>query len=300
MLRIRLRPTGELRRMLRSCCLFVALFPAVLPAQRLLAPEDRPARAAAAKELQLLLDDTPDLPTTVALAAVAGLPLPAGSAARARLDQVLRAANTANEPERARAALRRDLGGLVEVLAFRPRMEAARPQGFPEFGVVDELELRDYPAYTMVRTTAKGGSTRAFWPLFQHIQKNDIAMTTPVQMDWQPGQDGDRRPATMAFLYGDPATRPAHVADGVEVVEVPAALVLSLGAIGNDRPAVVEAMLARLQGWLAANPAFEAAGPMRTMGYNSPMVPNDERYFEVQLPVRRRERAPAPSESRGD
>jgi len=286
--------------MFRSCWLFVALFPAVLPAQRLLAPEDRPVRVAVAQELQRLLDDTPDLSSTVALAAVAGVRLPEGSAARARLDQVLRAANLANEPDRARAALRRDLGGLVEVRAFRPRMEAERPQGFPEFGVVDELELRDYPAYTMVRTTAKGGSTRAFWPLFQHIQKNDIAMTTPVQMDWQPGQDGDRRPATMAFLYGDPATRPAHVAQGVEVVEVPAATVLSLGAIGNDRPAVVEAMLARLHGWLAANPAYEAAGPMRTMGYNSPMVPNDERYFEVQLPVRRRTQAAAPADARGD
>lgn len=286
--------------MLRSCSLFVALLPTVLPAQRLLVPEDRPARAAVAKELQLLVEDTPDLATTVALAATAGVQLPEGSGARARLDQVLRAANAADEPERARAALRRDLGGLVEVLAFRPRMEAERPRGFPEFGVVDELELRDYPAYTMVRTTAKGGSTRAFWPLFQHIQKNDIAMTTPVQMDWQPGKDGDRRPATMAFLYGDPATRPAHVAEGVEVVEVPAATVLSLGAIGNDRPAVVESMLARLHGWLAVNPAYEAAGPMRTMGYNSPMVPNDERYFEVQLPVRRREQPATPADTRGD
>lgn len=285
--------------MLRSSWLFVVLFPAVLPAQRLLAPEDRPARAAVARELQQLLDDKPDLSTTVALASVAGVRLPEGSAARTRLDQVLRAANLADDPERARAALRRDLGGLVEVLAFRPRMEAERPQGFPEFGVVDELELRDYPAYTMVRTTAKGGSTRAFWPLFQHIQKNDIAMTTPVQMDWQPGKDGDRRPATMAFLYGDPATRPAHVADGVEVVEVPAATVISLGAIGNDRPAVVEAMLARLHGWLAANPAYEAAGPMRTMGYNSPMVPNDERFFEVQLPVRRREQPAKPTDATG-
>jgi hypothetical protein len=285
--------------MFRSCWLFVTLLPTLLPAQRLLAPEDRPARAAVAKELQLLLDDTPDLTTTTALAAVAGVRLPEGSAARSRLDQLLRAANAATDPERARAALRRDLGGLVEVLAFRPRMEAERPKGFPEFGVVDEIELRDYPAYTMARTTAKGGSTRAFWPLFQHIQKNDIAMTTPVQMDWQPGQDGDRRPATMAFLYGDPATQPAHIADGVEVVAVPAATVLSLGAIGNDRPAVVEAMLARLQGWLAANPAYEAAGPMRTMGYNSPMVPNDERFFEVQLPVRRREKPEAPREAVG-
>lgn len=281
--------------MLRSCWLFVALFPALLPAQRLLTPADRPARAAVAQELQMLLDDTPELSAAVALAAVAGVRLPEGCAARSRLDQILRAANLASEPERARAALRRDLGSLVEVLAFRPRMEAERPQGFPEFGVVDELELRDYPAYTMVRTTAKGGSTRAFWPLFQHIQKNDIAMTTPVQMDWQPGRDGERRPATMAFLYGDPATRPAHLADGVEVVEVPAATVLSLGAIGNDRPAVVEAMLARLHGWLAQNPTYEAAGPMRTMGYNSPMVPTDERYFEVQLPVRRRSPATAGS-----
>ena len=252
----------------------------------LLVPADLPLRAQAAAGLREALAAHADLPTTVALAAIAGVPLPAGCSARQRLDGSLRDANLAGDPMRADATLRADLGELIETLAFQPRREAPLPDGFPDFAAVDELELRHYPAYAMARTEMKaGGANGAFWPLFQHIQSNDIAMTAPVQMDWLPkGNDGDR-PLRMAFLYGDPKTRPARVADGVEVVQVPAATVLSLGAIGDDRRDRVEEMRHRLLAWLAANPQWVVAGPLRTMGYNSPMVSRDRRYFEVQLPV---------------
>jgi hypothetical protein len=81
---------------------------------------------------------------------------------------------------------------------------------------------------------------------------------------------------------------PQHVADGVEVVAIEAQTVLSIGAIGDDRPARVEAMRARLEAFVEAHRGiWMAAGPLRTMGYNSPMVSRDRRYFEVQLPVQK-------------
>lgn len=266
----------------------LSLLPALLPAQTdLLAPADLPGRARAAAELERLLRGEADLPTTVALAALAGLDLAPRSAARARLQAALGAALRDGDDARAGGRLRSDLGDLVETLQFRPLVQAELPAGFPGFAAVDELELRQYPAYRMASTAMRGGSTGAFWPLFRHIEANGIAMTTPVQMDWGATAGGDDRPLRMAFLYGDPATQPRTVADGVDVVVVPAATVLSLGAIGDDRRDRVAAMRDRLFGWLSAHPEWAPAGPVRTMGYNSPMVPRDRRYFEVQLPVRR-------------
>ena len=72
------------------------------------------------------------------------------------------------------------------------------------------------------------------------------------------------------------------------VVDVPATTVLSLGARGHDRPSRIAELREQLEVWLQRQGEWEAAGPIRTMGYNSPSVGGDRRYFEVQLPVRRK------------
>ena len=274
--------------MLRSVLLVSALLSSPLVAQqRLLHQDDLPARQQVAGELQAAIDAKADVATTVALAAIAGTRLPAGSNARATLDLLLRTANTGSDAARAGKRLRSELGDLVTTLTFQPLREAELPAGFPAFTAVDELELRHYPACRMVRTEMKaGGPMGAFWPLFQHIKDNDIAMTAPVQVDWT--EAGDRqRPARMAFLYGDPTKQPDQVGKDVAIENLPATTVLSLGAIGEERNDVVAAMRERLLGWLRENPQWVAAGPLRTMGYNSPMVGRDRRYFEVQIPVHR-------------
>lgn len=259
--------------------------------ERLFQPTDRAGRTAAARELGAALAAKSDLPTTVALAAVAGTALPAGSTARLTLEAALRTANLEPSEPKALRSLRSALGDLVETLSFEPVQQADLPKGFPGFQVVDEIELRHYPVYRMVRTNmSKGGSNGAFWPLFRHIESNGIAMTTPVQMDWSKKTDeAAERPMQMAFLYGDPAITPKNIAEGVEVVEVPALTVLTIGAIGDDRRERVDELHQRLEAFLAAqSDAWQVAGPLRTMGYNSPMVSRDRRYFEVQLPVQKR------------
>jgi hypothetical protein len=284
-LRIQTPPAAENAAM--RVVLVVASLLTLLPAQDgLLDPGEHAHRRAAAAALADAMAMATDLPTTVALAAIAGVGLAPDSSASKRLQAALLAANQATADEPARRALRSELGDLVAMLQFQPLKQAELPAGFPAFGAVDEIERKDYPLYRMVRTTMRGGSNSAFWPLFRHIESNGIAMTTPVQVDWQAPQDGSReRPTQMAFLYGDPGITPETTADGVEVVVVPAASVLSIGVIGDDRRDRVEALGERLRTWLAAHPEWEAAGPLRTMGYNSPMVPRDERGFEVQLPI---------------
>jgi hypothetical protein len=282
---------------LRLVLPFVSVLLAAAPAAQQWLPEtaapprlvdagDLPARSAAAEALTDACVDAPDVATLVALAARAKVELPPGSAARARLNEALAAANGRPvDDARALRSLRSDLGDLVATLRFRPLEQAELPAGFPGFAAADELELRRYPAYTMARTSMRGGSLGAFWPLFRHIESNGIAMTTPVQMDYAAADE--RRPIRMAFLYGDPKTRPETVAEGIEVVHVEAATVLSIGAIGDDRADRVKALAERLRGWLATQQQWAAAGPIRVMGYNSPMVSRDDRYFEVQLPIAR-------------
>lgn len=61
----------------------------------------------------------------------------------------------------------------------------------------------------------------------------------------------------------------------VEVVDVEPMTVLTVGSRGFDRPTRFAELKARLEAWLAQSPEWEAAGPLRVMGYNSPMVSDE-------------------------
>ncbi|MBL8751590.1 MAG: heme-binding protein [Planctomycetes bacterium] len=247
------------------------------PTLRALQPADLAARQAAARTLGDALSTKDTKQFAERLAASARL-LPTGSSARARADALL-GGNV--DPQ----VQRREAADLLADLTFEPVAEAERPKGVPGFQALDEIEVRSYPAYRMVRTSMKGGSMGAFWPLFRHIESNEIAMTTPVQVDWS---DDERRAATMAFLYGAPEIGKTGADGRVEVVDVPATTVVTIGSRGYERPARIEELRARLVAWIAVSPDHEAAGPMRTMVYNSPSVGADRRYFEVQIPLRPR------------
>lgn len=273
--------------MSRHVACLVLLSCMTLPAQeRLLQPADLPARQTAAALLGFGLDAWQQLGPEAggerlrAALATARQCLPEGSAARARADEL-----TARPA--ADAALARSVRALASDLTFRPVAEAELPAGMPGFQALDEIELRHYPAYRMARTGMKGGTMGAFWPLFQHIQERQIAMTTPVQIDYE--ADGERaREASMAFLYGSPELGPTGADARVEVVDVAPMTVLTVGSRGYDRASRVAELRQRLEAWLQGHPEWQAAGEIRTMGYNSPSVGSERRYFEVQIPIRPR------------
>jgi len=265
-------------------CLPIALLVAAtaVAQQRLFDPTDAPARASAAAVLSYGVaasktDGEVGVERLHAAIATACHCLPAGSAARAAAAELRAEAGGAK-------ALAKQVAALAADLSFRPVAEAELPAGVPGFAVLDEIEIRTYPTYRMVKTAMKDGSMGAFWPLFNHIKDNDIAMTTPVQVDY--AEDGERqREASMAFLYGSPDLGPLRKDGAVEVVDVPALTVLTLGSRGYDRKSRVEELRARMDAWLADHPEWQAVGPMRTMGYNSPSVAGNRRYFEVQIPI---------------
>jgi hypothetical protein len=180
----------------------------------------------------------------------------------------------------------------------RPWMvsEARLPEAFPGPGPVDAVVVKTYPAHRLARVVADGGANGLFMKLFRHIERNEIAMTAPVEMSWGDGPAGDaaadagrrREPTAMAFLYGAPTTGRvgADPQDPRVVVEdVPAITVVSIGLRGAYDAATFERGLGQLQKWLAAHPEWKPSGDPRTLGYNSPFVPGFFKYSEVQQPV---------------
>ncbi len=210
--------------------------------------------------------------------------LPAESYAAKVLQQGLASADNEGGVQALAEALQR----AETNLNFRPLMEAKPPQGFPAFTPVGEVVVKEYPNYRMVRTLmANSQDSGAFFRLFRHIKKNSIAMTAPVQMDYT-AEAAAQEPtqASMAFLYGKTSLGDVGKQGAVEVVDVPATQTATIGVRGPTTKKAVAQARTRLLQWLKENQhRYKSAGPMRVMGWNSPYVPSNRKYFEVEFPV---------------
>ena len=169
-------------------------------------------------------------------------------------------------------------------LAFRPILEAPLPKGFPYPAAAGEIQLAEYPQYRLARSSMGGRSQNgAFFTLFRHIQSNEIAMTAPVEMTMD-----DEGAMDMAFLYGDPAIGEAGQDGRVAVEDIKPMTVLTIGVRSSSRGTAIEGAMADLEDWLQKNSGtWERAGNTRLMGYNSPMVPRNRQFSEVQIPLKR-------------
>ncbi|MBN1911444.1 MAG: heme-binding protein [Pirellulales bacterium] len=180
--------------------------------------------------------------------------------------------------------LRSRLDRIRQNLAFAPTMEADLPKGFPPPTPIGEMEVKAYPAYRMARTELQRSS--AFWTLFSHIKENNIAMTAPVEMDYRLPDEGQARQESMAFLYASPDLGTAGANGSVRVVDVSPQLVASIGVRGETTPEKIAAAQKRILEWLQNDAkGYKADGGTRVMGYNSPFIPQERKYFEVQVRV---------------
>lgn len=203
------------------------------------------------------------------------------------------------------------------------------PVGYPAPTPPGAIDLKRYPsvrrAQVSGKTGADAGTNVGFFPLFNHISRRQIAMTSPVEVDFHqmpaPGgvpagaevagaegagaegagaEGADAAPAggsgaspkwTMSFLY----RRAEQGAVGkderdarVSVVDTEPMTVLSIGFQGNYSSARVERELKAIEAWMIANPGWQVAGEPRALYYNGPDVRPANRWGEAQVPVRRR------------
>lgn len=165
-----------------------------------------------------------------------------------------------------------------------PRInEAPLPEGWPELTPVGEIQVKQYPVYraAIINDASQSGMFR---PLFNHIQREDIAMTAPVEMTY----DGDRQ-SSMAFLYRNTEMgSPGSDEDDprVEVKDITEQTLVSIGVRGSYDDDNYNQAVDKLKAWLDENKSqWRAIGEPRVLGYNSPFVPSSLRYSEVQIPI---------------
>jgi len=179
-------------------------------------------------------------------------------------------------------AIRSAAGNRAYAGEFQLIKEAEMPDGFPDPSPVGQVVVKQYPAYRK----ASASGVAEFWTLFRHIKQNGIEMTAPVEMDYGDPCTEKSRERLMSFLYEKPDQGTAGKQGSVEVLDVPAMQVVSIGCRGARTSAAVAEARGKLLKYLAENPDRHAiAGPMRVLGYNSPFVPRDQNYFEVQIRV---------------
>jgi len=167
-------------------------------------------------------------------------------------------------------------------LTLIPLMSSAYEQAFPKTDV-GAFEIKTLPAARLIASHSDrayfDNSNGLFRPLFRYISSRDIAMTTPVEAEIEPG--------VMYFYIGDDVnSETLDSTDQVSVHELPERLVASLGARGGYGEQNFVSAVAQLRAWLAENPNYEAMGEPRGIYWNGPFTPGFFKRFEVHIPVR--------------
>ncbi len=199
--------------------------------------------------------------------------------------------------KRLRAALRdenalNEIKRIHESLTFRPWVEAELPAGFPPFTPLHHIEVKMIPRYRLARVEMKqgmAGDSRAFWTLFNHIKRENIEMTAPVQTTYD-ASGNELAESSMAFLYGTTKLGELGIDEKdkrVQVEEFAPGQVLSIGMRGEMTEESIRNARKKLLSWLEEHKSeYLQSGSLRTMGYNSPFVSRSKKYYEVQIPVK--------------
>ena len=188
----------------------------------------------------------------------------------------------------------------VTIFAAGPcRVTTPLPVGYPAPTPPGAIDLKVYPSVR--RAEIAGGGSRddgmngantggAFWPLFMHIKDRDIAMTAPVEFDYEGVDlDSDLRIDgwSMSFLYRTPELGPTGQDGRITVYDTEPVVVVSLGLRGRPDEATLRDGLAKLRAWIDAEPGWAAEDDVRLFGYNGPSVPRRNHWYELQVPIRR-------------
>lgn len=176
------------------------------------------------------------------------------------------------------------------------------PEGYPAPTPPGAIELKRYPTVRRAEVTGQSpadiGMNIGFFPLFRHIQRRNIAMTSPVEMDYHADTDQATPPRwTMSFLYRTADLGETGRDGTVAVVDAPAVTVLSIGFRGAYSRTRMEHALRELESWLETHPEWEVTGSPRALYYNGPEKRNPDKWGEAQLPVRLRSEAHPPAKS---
>jgi hypothetical protein len=172
------------------------------------------------------------------------------------------------------------------------------PDGYPPPTPPGAMDLKRYPSVRRAEVRGRSnpdlGTNIGFFPLFNHIQRRRIAMTSPVEVDYRmTGDEASPREVewTMSFLYRSADLGPTGVDERdrrVRIVDTEPVTVVSVGLQGPYRLSRMMEAVKDIEAWLQQNPHWEVAGEPRALYYNGPEQPERTKWAEAQVPVRRR------------
>lgn len=147
---------------------------------------------------------------------------------------------------------------------------------------VGKIEIKTLPAAKLIASKSDSAyferNNSLFRPLFRYIQSNDIAMTTPVEAEIDPG-------VMYFYIGGDAAERDLAETEEVRVLELPERTVASIGVRGAYSEAGFDAAKAKLEAWIEAEGTHVAIAPARGIYWNGPFTLGMLKRSEVHIPV---------------
>ncbi len=158
--------------------------------------------------------------------------------------------------------------------------ESPLPKGWPQPGPFNQVALKKYPAYRAAFTSSSSPNG-GFMTLFKHISKNDIPMSSPVEMKLDEADSKGVKMEEMAFIYQTQRVgRTGTDGDKVQVRDVPAQDALSYAWMGPRDDASTARARAEIDAELDKR-HIKASG-YRLLGYNSPFIPRAKQTHELQ------------------
>jgi hypothetical protein len=158
---------------------------------------------------------------------------------------------------------------------------SAAEKAFPQTDV-GVAEIKSLPAAHLIASQSEqsyfSNGNGLFRPLFRYISSRDIAMTTPVEAEMEPG--------IMYFYIGEEAVdRAQNGNDEVTVHTLPERLVASYGVRGGYNERNFDKADAKLREWLSTQSNYQIAGDARGVFWNGPFMPGLFKRFEIHIPI---------------
>jgi hypothetical protein len=150
---------------------------------------------------------------------------------------------------------------------------------------VGEIEILELPARIALEASSDdhyfAENNGLFRKLFGYISKHDLAMTTPVEADINPGK--------MRFFVGEQdAEKPRPSTSAVTVRELEPMTVLAIGIRGSYSEENFTENKTVLLNWLKEHPDYKQAGSPYAVYWDGPFIPWFLKRSEIHLPIRLR------------
>ena len=154
---------------------------------------------------------------------------------------------------------------------------------------VGEIKMIDLPERTALEAKASGSYFQSdnglFRKLFRYISSNDLAMTTPVEADVNPGK--------MRFFVGA-KDRSKNISSTqiVEVRKIAPMKVVAIGVRGSYSMKRFMENKRKLDQWLDKEKKYEVAGDAYAVYWDGPFVLGFFKHSEVHVPIKLRQTKP--------